>query len=999
MRKFYNLAFLLSAFLCAGLVSGQTLTPGDLAIIGVSVDDEQVLLVALSNIPSGESVFFTDEEWGGSDFNSGEGFYEWVTPAIAAGNTVVLDTSGSSAGGTVTQQTGSFALGNSGDGVFIYQASGNTYDSGTYTILGFAGEDSGDAGTLTGTGLTEGTNAVYFGGDNGIYTGPRTSNDKSTHLTNIYNSANWATSGSSQTFDTTSFVVSGGAAILTVGFDSATSTENETNSTFTSSNIPVTLSNYGGSQVDLSVTVTGGSAEMTDYTLNTSSLSFTGNGTQNITLDIIPDADFNDETVEITLTETTSTGATISPAIHTLTIVDDETAPLVINEILADPDATTGDANGDGTVDTSDDEFVEIFNNSSSAIDMSNYTLSDGASLRHTFPSGTVLLAQQAIVVFGGGNVEDFTGVPGLVQVAGTLGLNNGGDTITIADAGGTPLVVETYGSASNNQSIARDPDFTGAFVDHTTITSNPVDFSPGSDNTDGSSLTDPNTWTGATDTDWATGSNWVNGIAPRSVDDILIPNGLTNYPVISSTTGGVGNDLTVEGAASLTISSGGSLILNGASVGNITYNIAIPDTNWHLIGAPVAGQDYDSAWFTANNIASGTGSNRGVSTYINTTDGDGDWVYAQDGATGTFANTSGYSVLTNAAGDISLTGNLLTNNIAVPITSSPVAPGVSNSNNLVGNPFAAYVSIDDFLTLGTNSAALEDVREAVYVWNGSSYLPLTTGFIHPGQGFFLSSASASESVDINENMLSHQTGVTFYNTPTNNSSIQLMMSVGNEARSTQVNFIDGKTTGLDPRFDVATFTGQTAGLEIYTALVDGSYQDTNFALQALPETDLDNMMIPVGVTASAGETVSIVADISGLPVNTNVYLEDRSNGTYTLLGNGNSFDFNATGDMTGFGRFYLHTTTQTLSNEVITQNLDVTVYQSDLNTLSISGLNGSAASFQLYDLLGKSMISENLNENNAQATVDISNIKSGVYIAQLASGDEATSIKLIINK
>ena len=978
MRKFYNLAFLLSAFLCAGLVSGQTTiasqsfessgsdtwnyTPNPAAGSFTASGDEWDVLTSLgslSDMPTNGSNFFGGEDINNSDNPNGTfGQLEFSSVSVSGFSSVQI--------------------------LFDYEVDG--FDNGDdidYTV------------TIDGVAQTE--VKLVDGGSN--------LNEFATATINIPDGSSSVSIVVKVTQNGTDYVgldnfrVEGvTAGSPAVGFDSAASTENETNTLF-NVNIPVTISNYDGNQVDLNVAVNALTAESGDYTLNTSSLTFTADGTQNISIDINSDAGFEDETLEITLTESTSTGITISPDTHTLTIVDDETAPLVINEILADPDGTTGDANGDGIVDTSDDEFVEIFNNSSSAIDMSNYTLSDGFGVRHTFPSGTVLLAQQAIVVFGGGNVEDFTGVPGLVQVAGTLGLNNGGDTITIADAGGTPLVVETYGSASNNQSIARDPDFTGAFVDHTTITSNPVDFSPGSDNTDGSSLTDPNTWTGATDTDWATGTNWVNGIAPRSVDDILIPNGLVNYPVISSTTGGLGNDLTVEGAASLTINSGGSLILNGASVGNITYNIAIPNTDWHLIGAPVSGEDYDSTWFTANNIASGTGSNRGVSTYINTTDGDGDWVYAQDGATGTFVNTIGYSVLTNAAGDISLTGTLLTDNLSVPITEANNFPDANNSFNLVGNPFAAYVSIDDFLTLGTNSAALEDVREAVYVWNGSAYLPLTTGFIHPGQGFFLSSASASESVDINENMLSHQTGVTFYNTPTNNSSIQLVMSVGNEARSTQVNFIDGKTTGLDPRFDVATFTGQSAGLEIYTALVDGSYQDTNFALQALPETDLDAMVIPVGVTASAGETVSIVADINSLPVNTNVYLEDRTNGTFNLLGNGNSLDFTAAGDMTGFGRFYLHATTQTLSNEIISQNLDVTVYQSDSNTLSISGLNGSAASFQLFDLLGKRMISENLNENNTQATVDISNIKSGVYIAQLASGDEATSIKLIINK
>tara|TARA_R110002111_G_scaffold98272_3_gene151609 strand:+ start:8743 stop:12174 length:3432 start_codon:yes stop_codon:yes gene_type:complete len=206
MKNFYTLLFTL---MITSFGFSQTLSPGDLAIIGLSVDDEEVLIVALEDIPSGESVFFTDEEWGGTSFNSGEGFYEWITPAITAGTVFTIDTSGTSVGGTVSQKAGSFALGNSGDGFYLYQTSTNIYNSGTYTILGFAGEDGGDAGTLTGTGLTIGTNAIYYGGDNGIYIGTRIGQDKATYLSLIYDSANWATSGSSQTFDLTNFTFTG----------------------------------------------------------------------------------------------------------------------------------------------------------------------------------------------------------------------------------------------------------------------------------------------------------------------------------------------------------------------------------------------------------------------------------------------------------------------------------------------------------------------------------------------------------------------------------------------------------------------------------------------------------------------------------------------------------------------------------------------------------------------------------------------------------------------
>ncbi|WP_370390602.1 lamin tail domain-containing protein [uncultured Winogradskyella sp.] len=159
---------------------------------------------------------------------------------------------------------------------------------------------------------------------------------------------------------------------------------------------------------------------------------------------------------------------------------------LVINEINADPSNDPngeGDANGDGVADFSDDEFVEIYNTGSTSIDLSDYTLSDATSVRHTFPAGTILPANSFITVFGGGTP---TGISGLVQTAssGALGLNNGGDTVTITNSSAVEIISETYVDAGNNQSIGRSPDFTGAFVDHSTIAGNGgALFSPNSEN------------------------------------------------------------------------------------------------------------------------------------------------------------------------------------------------------------------------------------------------------------------------------------------------------------------------------------------------------------------------------------------------------------------------------------------------------------------------------------------------------------------------------------
>ncbi|MEO0643778.1 MAG: lamin tail domain-containing protein, partial [Pseudomonadota bacterium] len=180
------------------------------------------------------------------------------------------------------------------------------------------------------------------------------------------------------------------------------------------------------------------------------------------------------------------------------TLVQITTPDIVINEILYDPATDlTGDANGDGTRDASEDEFIEIVNTGAGPIDISGFTLSDDDGGDFAFPSGTILAAGQAAVLFGGGtplgNVGDgnpnsnFGGALVFVDDGNIgSGLSNSGDLIELRDDTGTVVDSVGYGSAGSvtggsDQSITRDPDATGGFVDHSAATgSGGALFSPG---------------------------------------------------------------------------------------------------------------------------------------------------------------------------------------------------------------------------------------------------------------------------------------------------------------------------------------------------------------------------------------------------------------------------------------------------------------------------------------------------------------------------------------
>lgn len=181
----------------------------------------------------------------------------------------------------------------------------------------------------------------------------------------------------------------------------------------------------------------------------------------------VDDADYEgEESASFSLSNlNTSGGASIAHASSTtLVLKDNDTPDVVINEINAIPG---DDANGDGTIDTDSDEFVEIVNNESVNVDIGQWELHDAAGIKHTF-ADTVLKARQAVVVFdNSGTPSGVFGGSMVVTSDSDLSLNDSGGTITLKDDSGITINSHTYSSAPSGESMVRDPDRTGSFTNH----------------------------------------------------------------------------------------------------------------------------------------------------------------------------------------------------------------------------------------------------------------------------------------------------------------------------------------------------------------------------------------------------------------------------------------------------------------------------------------------------------------------------------------------------
>ena len=132
---------------------------------------------------------------------------------------------------------------------------------------------------------------------------------------------------------------------------------------------------------------------------------------------------------------------------------------IAINEILVDPNgANNFDTDGNGTA-AANDEFIELYNTSSSAIDISGLELwDDGVGHWFTFPPESELQPDaRAVVVVGvqtGGSLP--TGGPDDLTFdngRGSAVINNGGDNVVVYDPANDEFIQATF-----NGDAADDP-------------------------------------------------------------------------------------------------------------------------------------------------------------------------------------------------------------------------------------------------------------------------------------------------------------------------------------------------------------------------------------------------------------------------------------------------------------------------------------------------------------------------------------------------------------
>lgn len=127
-----------------------------------------------------------------------------------------------------------------------------------------------------------------------------------------------------------------------------------------------------------------------------------------------------------------------------------------INEIMADPTPVVG---------LPDQEFVELYNNSSYAINLANWTITDGSSIGNL--SSYNLQPDSFLILCSTGNVSLFSAYGNVLGVPSFPGLNNDGDNLSLADANGNIISTASYDLSWYHNSNKQDGGWTLEKIDH----------------------------------------------------------------------------------------------------------------------------------------------------------------------------------------------------------------------------------------------------------------------------------------------------------------------------------------------------------------------------------------------------------------------------------------------------------------------------------------------------------------------------------------------------
>ena len=544
----------------------------------------------------------------------------------------------------------------------------------------------------------------------------------------------------------------------------------------------------------------------------------------------------------------------------------------------------------------------------------------------------------------------------------------------------------------------------------------------------------------GANDDTWETATNWSLGIVPTAAHDVVIPDGMLAKIKVS---GALANSITASGTGKLQINAEKSLTVTGAltggsnsniffvtatgknmgtlifggaySGGNTSAKIRLPNNNkWHLISPPFKQATINNFVNDATTIVTNASNKYSLATYNNANASGSKYTYFPNplpNTTDKLEKGQGYATLVNNTSDANKSDITFKGKFNDSDVFSPALVYAGNGYVLLGNPFTAYVNANENAdatknVLTVNSGKLD--QETIWLWDSANSVWVTKNqsdaafHIPPGQGFFVKIKSTEPGTNkfrTNEDMQTHAKTDGFFKSANNRTVVDLIISKdrkeGALVRKTSIRYIDNTTTSFDNGYDSSIFGGYESEFSVYTNLVENN-EGKKLAIQSLPNSDLENMIIPVGVNATAGSEITFKADVLNIPAGYNVYLEDRTNKVFTRLDEENTEYKTTVSKSSTDGRFFLHTRTSSVLNIDSELLNSVSIYKTTNSNLRISGLQKGNTSVSLFNLVGKQVMKKSF-EASSLNNISLPKLAAGVYVVKLQTATGKLNKKIIL--
>tara|TARA_X000000368_G_scaffold142628_1_gene112352 strand:+ start:1574 stop:3112 length:1539 start_codon:yes stop_codon:yes gene_type:complete len=488
-----------------------------------------------------------------------------------------------------------------------------------------------------------------------------------------------------------------------------------------------------------------------------------------------------------------------------------------------------------------------------------------------------------------------------------------------------------------------------------------------------------------------------------------------------------VAQNIDVADGATLLIDTGGTMTISGTLTSNTSGNIIIATSRtasgsllavaagnsqgkgitlrrsldgsneWALIGVPVTGEtstDIDDNLRTS-------GAKSAIGHWDPGSGANGAYVYFNTDSGTSLTNGRGYLISPSASGNVDFTGTMSYATVTYTLEDES---GTHGNWNLIGNPFPSFLHMtndaadatNNFLTV--NTAALHDDYQAVYAWDGSEYdvynqTTDNTNYVAPGEGFFVYSVDGGATVSFTEAMQTSGRGSNFNASIARGTSskaqkrvsvfkLELKDNIKEEIDITKLYFSNEQevSKGLDPGYDAGKFF-EGSDSRIFTRLVNED-KGTDFHIQALPYSDLSDVVVPLGITTKSSSLQLSIKENS-IDHLYSIYLEDKLNNTIVELDQTIDLDF-VDNNSNGLGRFYLHFT-KGMIPELPTDGDDFRIYKVSESEIRLMGSPETIYNAKIYDFSGRLT-----KEVNFTHKVNINEIDSkGIKILTIESNDK----------